>query len=204
MTDPITFTFTPTRSDYIRTLRAFTLRQKSTFTIFIILVFLSLCTVIASIYQPTPIYVWFFPLALISYILFSLLIIPITVGEKVEKNERLRCATTWEVDEKTVTIRTPFSSTSFDWGTFRQACETSEHYLLVYAVNKQMFQLVPKRAFASAEQQASFRKLLEAKFRSITPIRAVHLPEPPARTLRFIYWGLLIILVLITVIYNLR
>jgi hypothetical protein len=124
------------------------------------------------------------------------------MGNKVVKEERLSCETYWEIDEKKVSIKNKFGDKNFDWGTFKEVLETGEHFLITYSVNKNMFQIVPKRSFLSDQQQNQFRKILEEKICPIKTIRSINLPDLSRGATFLILCGFLFILIIITIVYN--
>jgi hypothetical protein len=112
---------------------------------------------------------------LVVYLSFFLLILvntyrlsPRTTANQASRNEQILSPVTYEVDDQQLIIRNQFSETKNDWGTYRKTIETEEHFLLIYAVNPRCFQIIPKRAFASIEDQQTFRKMLNVKA-PITP-----------------------------------
>ncbi len=157
-----------------------------------------------TISPPLIIFTFIFAIIIPLSILF---LHPATMGDRVARDERLSCETTWELDENRVWIKNKFIETNFDWGSLGQTYETGEHYLISYTVNKNMFQILPKRAFLTAEQQNEFRQLLEQKTRSITRIRSVNLPEPSRRSVMVFMYGFysfLAICIIILVVYSFR
>jgi hypothetical protein len=203
MDEPLTFSFTPNKSDYIRALRAFSLHQRSTRWAFVILVLLSLCT-LPSILTGTfyGIVGLIIPLVMLFYILSILFITPANVGAQVENNERLSCETTWHVDDQKIQVSTKFTETSFDWGSFSQMLDTGEYYLLRHTINKNMIQIIPKRAFASPEKREVFHQRMTAKLGPVKTIRSLRLPEPSKRVMNIILFAVLFILVLVVAVYN--
>jgi hypothetical protein len=201
MADQISFSFSPNKSDFYKTLRAFTLRNRSlrivTVGVLLILIGASITSLAVShAFTSTS----FTVLMVILLILLTVFFLgPATVADKVSSNERFTCETTWVVDEDKVSIRNKFGDTNFDWGTFDAAYETQDHYLITYATNKNMYQILPKRAFGSTDQQEGFRSLLTAKTKSITRIRSVNLPELSKRTCQVLLYGTLVVFIILLV-----
>ncbi len=100
---------------------------------------------------------------LFFYLTFALLLQPLIVANRVEKDERLSSPVDFVVDEEQILFKNKFTETKLDWGSFQKVIESKSHFLLIYTVNKNMFQIIPKRAFASSEDEQSFRELLNTK-----------------------------------------
>jgi hypothetical protein len=163
MIQAMTFQFTPNGRDYVQSVRAYhrwDWRNWLGLALTGLLLLLGLCSVASyGLAFGGPLLMSAALLAL--WPAFALFIIPLNVGCQVGRNERFSCQTLWQVDEQQVAIRTKFAETACDWGTFGRALETKEAFLLVYAANKQMFQVVPKRAFDTPAQEAVFHDLLK-------------------------------------------
>lgn len=96
-------------------------------------------------------------------VIFTLVINPFMIANKVEKDERLNSPVQYEVSDEQFLFRNQFAETKLDWGSFQKVIETKDLFLVVYTVNKNMFQIIPKRAFTSSEDEQSFRNLLNQK-----------------------------------------
>jgi hypothetical protein len=160
--ETITFRFTPTKEDWVRATRARYRRDLRTWLSLAsagCLLLMGLCSV--ALYGPGFSVVFLMAMVPIAlWPAFALVIAPLSAGHQVEKNERLRGETMWQVDDHRILIKNRFAETVCDWGAFGKALETEQAYLLVDAVNKQAFQVVPKRAFDSPADEAAFRELL--------------------------------------------
>lgn len=187
--------FIPNRTDYIQALRDFQIRQRSTWIFLALGAAATVCTLTLMVLQRPFEFnlLYIFPvLFLIFFLLILFFVNPIRVGDQVRKNERLRSETTWEVDSDQIVIRTAYAESKFDWGTIGQVYESDEHFLMIYSANKRMFQILPKRAFASAEQMAGFRALVELTVGSISRVRSLRLPAPS--------WPVMIVILVILVL----
>ncbi len=200
MIEPIIFSFSPNASDYYKTLRAVMFRNRTTKAIMLVGMLILGCSGLTSIAITHT-----FQTAAITLLILFLLILtfyflgPATAAEKVTSEERLNTETTWVVDEEKVSIKTKFAETSLDWGSFGVVYETRDHYMITYSTNKNMFQIIPRRAFSSTNQEGSFRNLLVAKTKSITRINSVNLPELSKRTTLVLLFTMLAIFIIITV-----
>lgn len=203
MTDSMIFTFTPNRSDYIRTMRIFSARNRSVNTILITVVVIILLIIISiSMLDTFPVGGIVFLGLLFFYLTAMFFLNPASVADKAANDERLCCETLWDVSEDKVTVRNKFAETSCDWGTFGEVYESNEYFMLAYKVNKYMFQFIPKRAFTSPEQLEQFHKLLEEKIRPSKHVMTVKLPEPSRRSVLIFTYGVLLIAILVMVTYS--
>ena len=165
----LSFGFTPTRSDYLKAYWAYYLSNWQIWSVLILLVVPQGICIFSAIlngnYGSSS--GWVFPfflfLFLALFIVFTLVINPLRLANRVKKDPRLSSPVQYEVSEEQIIIKNQFSETKTDWGTFQRFVESKDVFLLIYTVNKNMFQLVPKRAFASSEEVDAFRKLLVAK-----------------------------------------
>lgn len=203
MEKPLIFSFTPNRSDYIKTMRAFSLQHTST-KIAILLSILVVIAILLSVF-----YLHTLSLAGISVLLVMVIYYlsvfflgPANVADKVAKDERLSSEMTWEVDENMAVVCIRNADTNCDWSTFSTVYETSEYFLITYAKDRNMFQLVPKRAFKTADQLAAFRTLLEQRTHRITRISEVNLPELSRNFSLGLLYVIMAIFVIIVVAYG--
>jgi len=101
-------------------------------------------------------------------VLFALIFIfvlnPVRIGKQVKHNLRLLHQATWNVTDTQIIIKTPASEFCTDWNYFTGYIETGDYLLLKCAENKSWFQIVPKAAFVSIEQEQQFRGYLECKY----------------------------------------
>ncbi|MBI5943766.1 MAG: YcxB family protein [Chloroflexi bacterium] len=108
-----------------------------------------------------------FPLILfifiVFYVVFAFFINPLTIANKVGKDERLSSPIQYEVSDEQIMFRNQFAETKLDWGSFQKVIESEEMFLLVYTLNKNMFQIIPKRAFSATVDEQVFRDLLKTK-----------------------------------------
>jgi len=184
--EPLEFSYTITGEDHARAIRAYTLRRPEILPLFIVLGIafsLILITVLGSIVltllgktQVTDITVLlklisgFLPCALFCLILpaFLLYIGPYLAGQRFKKHEDKVGLITWILDDDHIRIDASLSKSETAWNVFSKVMETKEDYLLVYAMNKRVFQFIPKRAFETPQQEADFRRYVE---KGIGPIK---------------------------------
>jgi hypothetical protein len=67
----------------------------------------------------------------------------------------------YEITPDVISVKTKTSTAEMTWGTFNRFVETKNVFLLY--PNKLVFHIVPKRAFASPHELASFRELATSK-----------------------------------------
>jgi hypothetical protein len=172
--EPITFTLTPLKEDYVKAIRAFQLRRLAIRGMIVVLSILAVIAGIGVIVALVRLFVspadstlgeFFAPIMCLAFsvsIPLSILVtIPNLTGQQYDKNERMRVETTWRLDDERVQLTSGPVESKLDWGSFQNAIDTKDHYLMTYTINKNMYQIIPKRAFESAEHEAAFRALVE-------------------------------------------
>ncbi len=154
--------FTPTKDDYIKTLRANSFGAGNIWLNLLIfcIVFAAITVVLLLSHVEFWVVAPVFIAALIFYVFFQYVMNPLRISQQVQSNERFRSEVTWTVDESGVLLANKFGESKSDWGTFYNFKETKEHFLVYYSTNRDMFQIVPKRAFESAGQLEAFRHIL--------------------------------------------
>jgi hypothetical protein len=197
-----TFSFTPNRIDYVHTFRAYYYYRRSIKVILFVFVVISLCSLSTLFLGSFQAYQLFLPVMTIFLFLTFFYLSPSSVGDKVVKEERLHSEVTWQVDEEKIIVNNKFSEAKVDWGTFGEVLETSDHFMLVYAVQHNMFQIVPKRAFPTKAMLEEFRELMAVKGLRVRHIRDVNLPDLSSRAVVFIVFGVLVFTVLVTIVIN--
>jgi hypothetical protein len=164
MQPSMSFKFTPTNEDYIKTLRAAAFSPSSLGTRFLIYFFAFALILLGYFFLGSslaPLW-WVILVIVIIALFFQFVVTPMNIRQQVQNHERLRSEITWTVDETGVRLATKFGESKNDWGTFQRFTETQSHILLYYSTNPRVFQLVPKRVFETPEQLASFRQILTA------------------------------------------
>jgi hypothetical protein len=73
----------------------------------------------------------------------------------------LRAETEFTVDEDRWRMKNAHQDSAMDWSTYLGVLETRRFFLMVHTVNRNMFQIIPKRAFESPDREADFRELLK-------------------------------------------
>ena len=165
----ISFHFTPNKDDYIKAFRAYYFDNPYIWPVIAFLAILLPCAVVSMFMGDTVegAYFKWLPISAFVFIavwlLLTLVIFPNNVGTNVEKNERLSSPVEYEVNDDQILIKTHFAESKMDWGTFARVIESKEHFLLVQSASKNMFHIIPKRAFSSPEDEKAFRDLLASK-----------------------------------------
>ncbi len=167
MPKSLTLTFTPTKQDYVKTLRAYYFRQRNTW--FMLLVFggifvYGVYTMLVFGFDRYPSYFYYLPLLFIIYLFFIFFYSPSLIGRRVQNDQRLSATATWQVGEREIVIRNKHSQTKLTWSQFQRVIVTRSYYLFVYAANRNTIQFLPRRVFDSPEQEAAFRKLVQKRF----------------------------------------
>jgi hypothetical protein len=79
------------------------------------------------------------------------------------RDERQRAKILFEIGDDGVLIKDNYVETKYDWRLFQRVLITEDFYFLVYATNRDTYHFIPRRAFASEEQERAFRAILEAR-----------------------------------------
>ncbi len=172
--EPLKFEFTPTEWDYAGAIAGYFLGRRWT-TWFVIPAGLS--TALYAIFM--SLFLWWqkgvptFGLCVSGPVLLVILLAtyalqPLLLVYKVKKNERLRGINQYEVDEEKISVHTPYAQASYDWGTYGKLTDTGKYYLLIYSTNSRMFNLIPKRAFSTLQQETEFLDLAKKKLQKFS------------------------------------
>ena len=167
MPQPFTLTFTPTKQDYVKTLRAYYFRQRSTWIMLLVLggIFVyGIYTILVFGFDRYPSYFYYLPLLFVIYLFFIFFYSPSLIGRRVQVDERLRATATWQVYDYEIVIKNQHSQTKLVWRQFQRVIVTRSYYLFVYAANRNTIQFLPRRAFDSSEQETTFRELVKKRF----------------------------------------
>lgn len=157
----VEISFAPEPGDYVQAVRAF-LGRDARVWVTMGLVGIMLAGGIAHLVtsgQPTlmSFFLLLFPLVLAAYLWLGW---PLSVGRRVRRDRRLRSLTTCQVGDEYLVTRNVLGESCLEWAAFHRLVETRAHLLLVFDINRRTFIIVPRRAFASAEQEAAFRDIV--------------------------------------------
>lgn len=161
MTQPLEFRFALTKDEFVRNARWYYVRRPSTWILLVLLVVLAI-TQWSAFYVSPLLFVVAAGLPLLLYVTVLFLIVPWLLGRQVQRNERMRVEMNWRVTDDRIAVSSAHGESWMDWGTFQRVVETPHAYLLIFATNKNMFQIVPKRAL-TPEQRSVFEQLLAQK-----------------------------------------
>lgn len=161
MTQPLEFRFALTKDEFVRNVRAFHLRRRTTWIFLVVFVVLAIIQW-SLFYVALDVLVLTALLPLVLYLGLLFVILPWMLGRQIQRNERMRVEMHWRVTEDRITVSSAHGESWMDWGTFQRVVETPHAYLLIFATNKNMFQIVPKRAL-TPEQRSIFEQLLAQK-----------------------------------------
>lgn len=167
MTQPLEFRFALTRDEYVRSVRAFHLRRPMNWIFLVVFVVLAMIQW-SLFYVALDLFVLTALLPLLFYVATLFVIMPWMLGRQIQRNERMRVEMNWRVTEDRIAVSSAHGESTMDWGTFQRVVETPDAYLLIFSVNKNMFQIVPKRAL-TPEQRPVFEQLLAQKLSAPRP-----------------------------------
>ena len=103
-------------------------------------------------------------LAVIFLMLLFLTSYPLWSGwltvRNAPKKEHLTLPARYELDDDQVVVVNQLAETKYDWRVFSKAFDDGQYYFLSHSTNKNMLQFIPKRAFASPEQENAVRGMI--------------------------------------------
>lgn len=201
MNEPFIFRFTPLKEDYIRSYRSFSLRLNSTRRVLIML----------GLFFLSDLFYLFFThfqfnfLAIVTIIVVLMLIftilIPIRLYNQVRNNERLLAEVTWNVNDLGVVVSTKYVESKLDWGSYSEYIETADYFFIIYSINKNCYQFVPKKAFSSTEQEQEFRNIL-GRYLQKAPLKSRRSWGSISFSLSLFIYAILFVAIVITVIFS--
>jgi hypothetical protein len=167
--ESITLHFTPTPQDHGRGTRAFFAFNRrfwwweaALIAIFLAQSLLRLAAVVTGrVPEVTQLPGVLFGFVVPALFVFGFVVSPSLVARRVARDERLRADTLYRLDDDGLAMSNRYAASKMDWPTFAEVIETSNLYLLLYALNKNVFQVIPKRAFESPEHETEFRQCLQ-------------------------------------------
>lgn len=159
----IHFSFTPTQHEYIIATRAFLLRQPLYLLIVFVLGLVSslLWLLFALGANSAEAMVIGLPAFIVPFglVVLFLIVTPIVIASGATKSEALASELRWEASDAGLQVAGTNTDTLLNWGLFKGVIETRRFFLLVFHQRRKLFQMIPKRAFASTEDEARFRAL---------------------------------------------
>ncbi len=163
MSEPVQFKYKPEGRDYTQAMYAFYLADKRTWFAIILLLLIIVCApvtlfLISNYYNAT--FLWVIPVFLLLLVFYVYIISPILAGRRVGRNPKFQSETVGEATPEYLAIKNANVDSKTKWDAYANAVETRQYFLLIHAVNRRMFQFIPKRAFANDEQLDAFRDLL--------------------------------------------
>jgi hypothetical protein len=176
------FSYAVDEKDFARAMRTFILRRPQSLIIIIgssLLAGLTLCLILAAIiFAPTDdgvvtsggatLYLVICMGASLFLPAYLLLLAPYLAKRRIKKHKDMFGFTAWIMDEEHLTIVSPKSRNEVEWSVFKKVIETKTYYFVVYTMNKNVSQFIPKAAFESPDQEARFREYIE---RHVGPIK---------------------------------
>ena len=165
MSEPIEFKYKPEGKDYTQAMYAFYLSDKRTWIAVILLFLLILCSGLITILFGNfdQSLAWIVPFVLLLGVVYIYIVSPYLVGMRVGRNPKLQSETSGTATAEQLALQNTNIDSKMSWDNFIRSVETRHYFLLIYGINKRMFQFIPKRAFESEEKIDAFRDLLRLK-----------------------------------------
>jgi hypothetical protein len=163
--ETISFRFTLTVNDYLKTSRMNILTSHVTRGMFVGILTVCLGVIIILPGLRAISMLWMIPAAAIISLAYSYFIRPMRILRQVQSHARFLSETTWSVDGENITITTLMGESRTTWAAYEQIRETKDYFLLPVAGYLQTAYIIPKRAFESEEQAQAFREMAEGQIK---------------------------------------
>jgi hypothetical protein len=161
--DVICFSFTPAQRDYLITVRAFLLRRPLYLLIVFVLGLLSslLWLLFSLSANRADALVFALPAVVMPFGLVALFLIlaPIVMASLAANNAALTSELKCEASTAGLRVAGASADTVLNWKLFSEMIETKSYLLLIFQQRRKLFQMIPKRAFASTDDEARFREI---------------------------------------------
>jgi ABC-type transport system involved in cytochrome bd biosynthesis fused ATPase/permease subunit len=160
------FDFTPTPNDYKKIIRIYHLSDKRLWIVIGLFGIPQLCCSISIIIQngfSAGIYPFLLALLFPAFILYLLVLVPLNFAQRAKKDERLTSKTTWIVSDDQIIVKNDYADSKTSWDAFQKVIEARAYYLFFYQGKKNQFQMLPKRAFNTVDQELAFQKMVSKK-----------------------------------------
>ena len=89
--------------------------------------------------------------------------IPYQLAKKYLKKGQISTPIKIQISNRDLYSKDGLSETRLEWGKFQGVIETCDYFLLVRAENKNIFHIIPKRAFETTSDERAFRDLITIK-----------------------------------------
>lgn len=173
----MTVAFTPAHADYVTATRAYLARQPLTLLLVAGAGLLSAAmwlffalgsgqgVTLAALVPAVVI-----PPALLA---LYLVVTPLVIASRARSRAALFAPTVWDADARRLHVRAGKVEAEVDWRAFERLIETKRYFILALRDRRRMFLFAPRRAFASAADEAAFRDLARRGMMVAAP------PPPP-------------------------
>ncbi len=161
MAEDITVHFTPIPQDYVKTYRF--LQVHSTFSriSYGVMVIFELCLIASVLIPGSQARLWPVAVGIPIFMVLAILLPGYSVGRRAKGSEQWRAETTWELNDSQLRVSNQFVDAKYEWGFFQGLVENKEYFYLRHSSNKRLYNFIPKRAFASADQIQEFREAFQ-------------------------------------------
>lgn len=163
--EKIVIEFVPSLKDYSNVMRSFYTHRRSYWIGLGVMIALTAIVLPLSLFSLFTvnfrISLYFAPLL---FLLVFLALFPLWGAwlstRSASKTENLTLPAKYELGDERVLVVNQIAEAKYDWSMFSSAFEDRRYYFITYSTNKNMFQFIPKRAFASMEQEKATRDLI--------------------------------------------
>ncbi|MFN8411661.1 MAG: YcxB family protein [Anaerolineales bacterium] len=164
MDNPIKFKVVLSKDDFVKVARSYYLSQFNNQVFGVLLVLLIVAGVLGLIRNGFELSIFLF-VAMASFgLIYSYFIAPLSGANKIEQDKNWHTGNSWSATKDGISVYSGTKEVKIKWDVFQDFLETKNYFLLIHSDNKQSFQIIPRRAFESAEQEKDFRQLLKSVF----------------------------------------
>jgi PHD/YefM family antitoxin component YafN of YafNO toxin-antitoxin module len=97
-------------------------------------------------------------------LIYSYFLVPLLMANKIVQDKNWSAENHWTATKDKITVNSGAGERKIKWELYQDFIDTNGFFLLIHSENKQSFQIIPKRAFESLEDEESFHQLLKSKF----------------------------------------
>ena len=92
---------------------------------------------------------------------------PYSYGQQASKDENLTASIRMTIAEDGIGIYRMHKNQQIDWKNFEELIEGKDYFLLKTVLHRNSFDIIPKRAFETPEEEDAFRELATRKIKEV-------------------------------------
>lgn len=161
--EPLRFQYTLLERDYVKAMRFRIFKNRVLWIMFVAYFFMGIGLKLISPDLRGISIVWLFLIAALLSILYVYFIRPLRAVWRLRKDASSRTKITWSMNDEHIVITTKYGESKITWEVFQGVEDAKDHYLMCLIGSGRKYQIIPKRAFESPEQENAFRELVVEK-----------------------------------------